>query len=71
MGDKPLQIGVLEAALRIDPFDANNYAVCALACFYLGEYEDMAVYVYEGLLVSPEHEGLNAMYQLLKEREEW
>ncbi|MDD4003068.1 MAG: InlB B-repeat-containing protein [Clostridia bacterium] len=57
-------------ALLINPFDGDNFAMCALTCYYLEEYEQMAIYINHGLCAAPNHEGLNALYELMKEREE-
>jgi len=59
-----------KGALAVNPFQGENFALCALAYFYLGDYEQMAFYVNHGLYADPDHEGLNAMFDLMKAREE-
>jgi tetratricopeptide (TPR) repeat protein len=48
-----------EAALKVNPFEGDNFAGCALMHLYLGESDEAFFYVNEGLFVDPEHEGLN------------
>ena len=59
-----------EVALLIDPFDGDNFALSALTCYYLSDYGKMAFFINHGLYAAPDHEGLNALYELLKAREE-
>lgn len=47
-----------EAALRVNPFEGDNFVGCALTQLYLGNTEKTFFYVNEGLFVDPEHEGL-------------
>lgn len=48
-----------EAALRVNPFEGDNFVGCALMHLYLVETDQTFFYVNEGLFVDPEHEGLN------------
>lgn len=54
-----------EAALRVNPFDGDNFVGCALTQLYLGNTEKTFYYVNEGLFVDPEHEGLNNIAAIL------
>lgn len=47
-----------EAALRVNPFEGDNFVGCALMHLYLDETDEAFFYVNEGLYVDPEHEGL-------------
>lgn len=54
-----------EAALRVNPFEGDNFVGCALMCLQLEEIERVFFYVNEGLFVDPGHEGLLAMAEVL------
>ena len=54
-----------EAALRVNPFEGDNFVGCALMHLYLGEMDETYFYVNEGLFVDPEHEGLNNIAAIL------
>lgn len=54
-----------EAALRVNPFEGDNFVGCALMHLYLGEMDETYFYVNEGLFVDPEHEGLNTIVAIL------
>ncbi|MPM03974.1 hypothetical protein SDC9_50241 [bioreactor metagenome] len=54
-----------EAALRVNPFEGDNFVGCALMHLYLGEIDKTFFYVNEGLFVDPEHEGLNNIAAIL------
>lgn len=54
-----------EEALRVNPFEGDNFAGCALMHLYLNETDNAFFYVNEGLFVDPEHEGLNKMADIL------
>ncbi|MGE4277188.1 MAG: hypothetical protein AB7E30_08425 [Lawsonibacter sp.] len=54
-----------EAALRVNPFEGDNFVGCALMHLYLGEMDQTFFYVNEGLFVDPEHEGLNHIAVIL------
>lgn len=52
-------------ALAADPFSPDVYTACAGAMYEITDIELMQVYVEEGLLINPDHGGLNAMAALL------
>lgn len=54
-----------EAALKVNPFEGDNFVGCALMHLYLEEMDEAFFYVNEGLFVDPEHEGLrrSSLYQ--------
>ncbi len=54
-----------EAALRVNPFEGDNFVGCALMHLYLEEMDETYFYVNEGLFVDPEHEGLNNITAVL------
>jgi len=54
-----------EAALKVNPFEGDIFAGCAIMCFYLDEFDKMYFYVNEGLFVDPDHEGLNQLAELM------
>lgn len=54
-----------EAALKVNPFEGDNFVGCALMHLYLGETDEAFFYVNEGLFVDPEHEGLNKIAVIL------
>lgn len=54
-----------EAALKVDPFEGDNFVGCALAHLYLGETGRTFFYINEGLFVDPEHEGLKKIADAL------
>jgi len=54
-----------EAALKVNPFEGDIFAGCAIMCFYLNEFDKMYFYVNEGLFVDPEHDGLNQLAELM------
>lgn len=54
-----------EAALKVNPFEGDNFAGCAIMSFYLDEFDKMYYYVNEGLYIDPEHEGLNELAKLM------
>lgn len=54
-----------EAALKVNPFEGDNFAGCALMHLYLGEMDKAFFYVNEGLYVDPEHKGLNEIADIL------
>jgi tetratricopeptide (TPR) repeat protein len=54
-----------EAALRVNPFEGDNFVGCALTQLYLGNMEKTFYYVNEGLFVDPEHEGLLKLADIL------
>jgi tetratricopeptide (TPR) repeat protein len=54
-----------EAALRVNPFEGDNFVGCALTQLYLGNTEKTFFYVNEGLFVDPEHEGLLKLADVL------
>jgi tetratricopeptide (TPR) repeat protein len=56
-----------EAALKVNPFEGDNFAGCALLCLYLNDIDRTFFYVNEGLYVDPEHEGLNRLADMLNE----
>ena len=54
-----------EAALKVNPYEGDNFVGCALMHLYLEELDKAFFYVNEGLFVDPEHEGLNEMADIL------
>ena len=54
-----------EAALKVNPFEGDNFVGCALMHLYLGEMDKAFFYVNEGLFIDPEHEGLNKIAGIL------
>jgi len=54
-----------EAALKVNPFEGDNFVGCTLMHLYLGEIDKTFFYVNEGLFVDPEHEGLNHIAAIL------
>ena len=54
-----------EAALKVNPYEGDNFVGCALMHLYLEEMDEAYFYVNEGLFVDPEHEGLNEMAGIL------
>lgn len=54
-----------DAALRVNPFEGDNFAGCAIMCLYLDKFDEMYYYVNEGLYVDPEHEGLNELAEIM------
>ena len=48
-----------EAALKVNPFEGDNYTGCALMCLYLDNIDRAYFYVNEGLYADPQHAGLN------------
>ena len=54
-----------EAALKVNPFEGDNFAGCAIMNFYLNKFDEMYFYVNEGLYIDPEHEGLNQLAELM------
>lgn len=54
-----------KAALRVNPFEGDNFFGCALMKLYLGEMDAVFFYVNEGLFVDPSHEGLNKLMAIL------
>lgn len=55
------------AAVLNDPLDALNFRNAALCCLYNGEGENAAKYLDAGLVVSPEDEGLNTLYNAFEQ----
>ncbi|HBR03135.1 MAG TPA: hypothetical protein DD738_11020 [Ruminiclostridium sp.] len=54
-----------KAALKVNPYEGDNFVGCALMHLYLEEMDEVFFYVNEGLFVDPEHEGLNKMADIL------
>lgn len=54
-----------EAALKVNPYEGDNFVGCALMHLYLEEMDKAFFDVNEGLFVDPEHEGLNEMADIL------
>ena len=54
-----------EAALRVNPFEGDNFVGCALMSLSMDEIDKAFYYVNEGLYVDPEHEGLNDIAAVL------
>lgn len=54
-----------EAALKVNPYEGDNFVGCALMHLYLEEMDEAYFYVNEGLFVDPEHAGLNEMTGIL------
>lgn len=54
-----------EAALKVNPFEGDNFVGCALMHLYLGETDKAYFYINEGLFVDPEHKGLNEIAAIL------
>lgn len=54
-----------EAALRVNPFEGDNFLGCALMHLYLEETDKTFFYVNEGLFVDPKHEGLKKIADIL------
>ena len=54
-----------EAALKVNPFEGDNFVGCALMHLYLDETDAAFFYVNEGLYVDPNHEGLNKIAEIL------
>ena len=52
-----------KAAVKNDPLDVENLKNAVLCCIYNGEAENAAVYLDEGLLLAPNDEGLQTIYQ--------
>ncbi len=52
-------------ALAQDPFDPELFLLCAKAMYKAGEIQLMRTYLEEGLLMEPDHPGLNAWSALL------
>ena len=52
-------------ALAADPFDPEVFSSCAVAMYSISDLELMQVYIEEGLLIDPEHGGLNALGAML------
>ena len=57
---------VYEAAVRANPFEASNFAGCGLTGAMAGYIREAAYYINEGLLLDPEHKGLNLLKQAWK-----
>ena len=57
--------GYASAAQRTDPFRADNYSAAALCALLCGDLEAAALYIDEGLILDPEHEGINAVFTML------
>ncbi len=62
MGDA---FGHYEAAVRANPFDPTYFVGCAYLAGRMGNGKLAAYYVNEGLLIAPEHEGLNKLLQAI------
>jgi tetratricopeptide (TPR) repeat protein len=58
-------LGHYEAALKVNPFEGDNFVGCALMHLYLDEIDKAFFYVNEGLFVDPGHEGLNKIADIL------
>ncbi|ODU54288.1 MAG: hypothetical protein ABT01_08925 [Clostridium sp. SCN 57-10] len=54
-----------EAALKVNPFEGDNFVGCALTHLYLGETDITFFYINEGLFVDPKHEGLQKIADAL------
>jgi tetratricopeptide (TPR) repeat protein len=54
-----------EAAIKVNPFEGDNFVGCALMHLYLKDTNKAFFYVNEGLFVDPEHEGLNKIADIL------
>lgn len=52
-------------ALAADPFDPDVFALCATVMYTITDIELMQTYIGEGLLMNPDHGGLNALAALL------
>ena len=52
-------------ALAADPFDPNVFTLCATVMYEISDIELMQTYIEEGLLMDPDHGGLNTMAALL------
>ena len=52
-------------ALAADPFDPDVFAFCATAMYNISDIQLMQTYIEEGLLMDPDHTGLNALAALL------
>lgn len=54
-----------EAALKVNPFEGDNFVGCALMSLYLDDIDGTFFYVNEGLYIDPGHEGLNRIADIL------
>ncbi len=54
-----------KAALKVNPYEGDNFVGCALMHLYLEEIDEAFFYVNEGLFVDPEHAGLNKIADIL------
>lgn len=54
---------VYEAAVRANPFEPANFAGCGLMGVAAGYIDEAAYYINQGLLLDPEHKGLNILKQ--------
>ena len=52
-------------ALAADPFDPEVFALCATVMYTVSDIGLMQTYIEEGLLMDPDHGGLNALAALL------
>ncbi|NLT58150.1 MAG: hypothetical protein GXX99_04225 [Clostridiales bacterium] len=59
-----------EAALRVNPFEGDYFAACALMHLQMEDLDRVFFYVNEGLFVDPGHEGLRRIAQVLNGGEE-
>ena len=64
-------LAACEQAVRVNPFNGDNFFACAIMQLYFNDNIQKTVYyINEGLDADPEHAGLTAMVDLLnKERE--
>jgi len=53
------------AALDTDPFDPQNFYLCALMCLEMDDVHEMFYYLEEGIRIAPDDESLNAMIDAL------
>lgn len=61
--DFPTAYSAYEAAVRANPFEPANFAGCGLMAVAAGYIDDAAYYINQGLLLDPEHKGLNILKQ--------
>lgn len=52
-----------EAAILADPFDGDCFGAAAVCALAASDTESMARYINEGLLIEPEHEGLQKLLE--------
>ncbi len=65
LGQEAETAGFCLDALAADPFNPDVFAFCAIAMYSISDIELMQLYIEEGLLMDPDHGGLNALAALL------